>query len=83
MCKDIGGKVLIIAEESKKLSVNDIDGFIKPSIRSLKFLIPSVVLGSIKNEDEVPEWLRSFLMKIPDILLPMSFMQGGAPAPSE
>jgi hypothetical protein len=43
----------------------------------LKFLIPAVVLGKMKNPD--PKLEQFLLNNVPDILLPMSFMEGGAP----
>ena len=106
-----GGKVVVVAEEAKKMGVTDIDGLIKPSIRSLKFLIPSLILASMsknnnyndgsssssgsssstsgimENDEEKQKkyyWWKSFLIRtVPDVLLPMAFMEGGAPAPSE
>jgi len=71
------GKVGVVAELAKTLGVTDVTGNIPPSIRSLKFLVPSIVL----NQFEVPSvWLEDLLMQlVPDVLLPMSFMAGGPP----
>jgi hypothetical protein len=59
--------------------MTDVTGNLPPSIRSLKFLIPAVILGRIK-EGDVPKGLENFLCEYsPDILLPMSFMSQGPP----
>ena len=90
------GQVIVVAEEAKKMGITDIDGLIKPSIRSLKFLIPSLILASFsKNSDcsdtgasrerktDKYNWWKTFLMKyVPDVLLPMSLMEGGVPVPA-
>eukprot|EP01041_Mallomonas_annulata_P005391 gene5391-10780_t len=74
------GKVSVVAELAKLLQVKDINGNIPPSIRSLRFLLPSVVLN---NFEKVPVALEDFLMKFtPDILLPMALMAGGPPSNS-
>ena len=73
-CRD-SGRVVVAAEAAKALGVRDIDGNLPPSIRSLRFLIPALVLG---GERELPAPLKSLLLHLsPDILLPMSAMEGG------
>lgn len=72
------GNVMVVAETAKKLNIRDINGNIPPSIRSTRFLIPGVILGKYKNS--LPAPVSNFLLKYsPDILLPFSFMAGGAP----
>ena len=71
------GRVVVAAEAARELGVRDVDGSLPPSIRSLCFLIPSVVLGRAKD---TPAVLRDLLVRLsPDILLPMSMMGGGPP----
>ena len=77
--KNRNGKVTVIAEAARELGIKDISGITPPSIRSLKFLIPSIVYGKINNNDNIPNFLKYILNNIPDILLPMSFMEGGLP----
>ena len=73
------GKVVVVAEAAKKYGVKDINGFTPPSIRSLKFLIPSLILAQF-TPDEIPSGLEENLIRFtPDWLLPMSFMEGGSP----
>jgi dehydrogenase/reductase SDR family member 1 len=74
------GKVTVIAEAAKELNVIDMNSSIPPSIRSLKFLIPSLVYGKIESRSAL---LKSVLNLVPDILLPMSFMEGGPPPISD
>ena len=70
------GKVTVIAEAAKELGVTDINGSIPPSIRSLKFLIPSLVYG---KDDNPNPFIKTLLGLVPDVLLPMSLMEGGPP----
>lgn len=71
------GKICVVAEIAKELNVPDMSGNIPPSIRSLKFLIPSLVLNAF---DTPPNGLEDLLIKfVPDILLPMALMSGGPP----
>ena len=71
------GQICVVAELAKKLGVTDTKGTVPPSIRSLKFLIPSLLLNKVKN---YPKQLEDFLISVsPDILLPMSIMEGGSP----
>ena len=72
------------AEVAKRYDIKDpISNYVPPSIRSLKFLIPSLILGSLKlssAEKTKWKWLESWLISLlPDILLPMSLMAQGAP----
>jgi len=71
------GKYNVVAEVAKELGITDINGGIPPSLRSLKFLLPSLILN---NFHVPPKQLEELLVKIcPDVLLPMSFMSGGPP----
>ena len=70
------GKVTVIAEAAKERGVTDINGSIPPSIRSLKFLIPSLVYG---KDDNPNPFIKTLLGLVPDVLLPMSLMEGGPP----
>ena len=73
----VSGQVVVAAEAARTLGVRDEDGSLPPSIRSLRFLIPSLVLG---RAPETPAFLRDLLEKFsPDFLLPMSMMGGGPP----
>lgn len=73
------GKVCVTAEVAKRYGIVDPrTGEIPPSIRSLKFLIPSVLLG--KMSEEQARQLEDFLVKVsPDVLVPMQLM--GVPPP--
>lgn len=71
------GQVIVAAEAAKLLGVVDVDGNLPPSIRSMKFLIPGLVLAKVKNASK--EFEAALVKFAPDILLPMSVMEGGAP----
>lgn len=71
------GEVHVGAEVAKMLGVNDVNGKRAPSIRSLKFLIPALVLA--KWKDAGPDMESRLVDFSPDILLPMAFMADGAP----
>jgi dehydrogenase/reductase SDR family protein 1 len=76
--KKRNGNVCVVAEVAREEGVVDINGSTPPSIRSLKFLAPAVILG--RMEEKKPA-LEKFLKRwTPDILLPMSFMAGGPPS---
>ena len=80
--EDIAGKVSITAELAKKYNIKDpISNITPPSIRSIKFLLPSIVLGKLKFENQKQrEFIENLIIKLsPDILLPMKLMEGGAP----
>jgi hypothetical protein len=54
-------------------------GSLPPSIRSLRFLIPAVVLGRMREQDRAG--LEQTLMRwVPDLYVPMSLMAGGPPS---
>lgn len=75
--KVLSGKICVVAEVAKQLGIRDLSGDIPPSIRSLRFLIPSLILNAF---DKPPDGLEDFLVKyVPDILMPMSLMSGGPP----
>jgi hypothetical protein len=82
-------QVAVVAEVAKRYGIRDpVSNEIPPSIRSVKFLLPSLVLGALPSDDgnESGEGvkrklLEDFLIALsPDVLLPMSVMAGGAPA---
>jgi dehydrogenase/reductase SDR family protein 1 len=74
------GKVLVTSEIANVMNIQDINGNNPPSIRSLKFLIPALVSGQLTKMKQENNALVSQLIKyVPDILLPMSLMAGGAP----
>jgi NAD(P)-dependent dehydrogenase (short-subunit alcohol dehydrogenase family) len=78
---DYNGKVKVVAELAKIFGVTDLQGNLPPSIRSVKFLLPSLILNNFKTP---PQYLEDFLVKYtPDILLPMFIMQGGPPSSSK
>ena len=78
------GEVYVVAEAAKQLGIRDVSNTLPPSIRSLKFLIPSITLNAIEKTAPLPNLIRDFLISIsPDILLPMSLMRGGAPPPTQ
>mmetsp|Transcript_28634 Transcript_28634/g.39375 ORF Transcript_28634/g.39375 Transcript_28634/m.39375 type:complete len:168 (-) Transcript_28634:132-635(-) len=91
--QEVAGKVCVTAEVAKKYSIVDpISLTIPPSIRSVKFLLPSLALGYMENLRENDssnlggkwynrEKFERFLVGLaPDILLPMSIMAQGAPS---
>jgi dehydrogenase/reductase SDR family protein 1 len=68
------GKVVVTAELAKKYSIVDpLSGITPPSIRSLKFLIPSVLLGKIAP-DIRDTWEERLIKWSPDVFLPMFVM---------
>ena len=71
----MSGKICITAEIARRYQLIDpISGIIPPSIRSLKFLLPSIILAQIKNPQQRAA-LQDFIISCsPDILLPMSVM---------
>ena len=78
------GAVSVVAEVARKRGIADKDGESPPSIRSLRFLLPAVILGRMGKErrEGAGKGFRDWLVKsAPDVLLPMAFMEGGAPAP--
>jgi len=77
--KKRNGNVCVVAEIAKEEGVTDVLGTLPPSIRSLRFLIPAVVLGRMNEQDRVG--LEQTLLRwVPDIYVPMSLMAGGPPS---
>jgi len=73
------GKSLVSAEVAQTCGVVDIGGNRPPSIRSLKWLLPSLLLHSNWGKS-LDNKTRCFIIEnSPDILLPMSLMAGGPP----
>lgn len=66
------GTYQVVAELAEEYGFMDIDGRRPPSIRSLKFLLPSYAFDE-ETRAKVPEWL------IPDWKLPFWVMAGGKP----
>lgn len=69
------------AEVAKRYGIRDpVSQEIPPSIRSVKFLVPSLVLGSLSLSEDSRRWIEPLLISLsPDILLPMSLMAQGTP----
>ena len=79
---ELGGKISVTAELAKKFGIVDpISKITPPSIRSIKFLLPSIVLGKMNIKDkETKEKIEKILISLsPDILIPMKLMEGGTP----
>ena len=78
------GRVQVVAEVARAEGVVDVSGMQPPSIRSLRSLIPAIVLGKMgatSRESEQGRSIESLLTSwTPDFLIPMSLMSGGAPA---
>jgi len=76
--------VQVVAEVARAEGVVDVSGMQPPSIRSLRSLIPAIVLGKMgatSRQSEQGRSIESFLTSwTPDFLIPMSLMSGGAPA---
>jgi dehydrogenase/reductase SDR family protein 1 len=75
------GTVQVVAEVAKEMGIMDESGRTPPSIRSLKFLLPSVLLGRMRSYS--PQLENLLVSLSPDILLPMSLMAGGPPQDTE
>jgi dehydrogenase/reductase SDR family member 1 len=74
------GQILITAELAKRYQLVDrISQCIPPSIRSLKYLIPALILHRLSPK--LQKIMEPWLIKLsPDILLPLSVMaSGGSP----
>eukprot|EP00956_Cyclotella_meneghiniana_P022928 scaffold43948_cov49-Cyclotella_meneghiniana.AAC.1 len=78
LTKERSGEVIVVAELAKELGFTDVDGRIPPSIRSLKFILPSFVFPRIEKESgsRVPSWITD---NVPDYLLPWSVFSSGPP----
>ena len=82
LTKDRSGDVVVVTEFAKELGFTDIDGSTPPSIRSLKFILPSFVFPQIEKESgaALPAWITD---NVPDFLLPWSVFSGGPPPTSD
>lgn len=74
------GNVEVVAELAKEFDFSDVGGNRPPSIRSLKYLLPSFVFPTIEKKlekgKEIPAWIKD---SVPDILLPWSTFSSGPP----
>ena len=77
--RKVNGGVLVAAEVAKRNNVKDNNGLTPPSIRSLKWLIPSLVLHSDFGKKLTDEAKSNLIKNTPDWLLPMFVMKGGPP----
>eukprot|EP00903_Cladosiphon_okamuranus_P018046 g16607.t1 len=68
------GKVQVVAELAKEYGFTDVGGASPPSIRSLRFLLPTYLFPKI-----LPEGVQVETTFVPDWLLPMSVMANGKP----
>ena len=78
LTKERSGDVVVVAELAKELGFTDIDGRMPPSIRNLKFILPSFVFPQIEKESgsPLPSWVTN---NVPDYLLPWSVFSSGPP----
>ena len=78
LTQERSGEVVVVAELAKELGFTDLDGRVPPSIRSLKFILPSFVFPQIEKESgsTVPSWISD---NVPDYLLPWSVFSSGPP----
>lgn len=78
LTKERSGEVIVVAELAKELGFTDLDGRVPPSIRSLKFILPSFVFPQIEKESgsPIPSWIKD---NVPDFLLPWSIFSSGPP----
>lgn len=73
------GRICVTAEIAKRYNIKDpTTNITPPSIRSLKFLLPAVLLKGKKPADvrQIEDFLVNY---VPDALLPMSVMANGSP----
>jgi len=74
------GQVVVAAELADDKGYTDVDGTTPPSIRNLRFLLPSFVFPQIEKESQgkatVPAWIKE---NIPNVLLPWSLFASGPP----
>ncbi|CAN0010785.1 unnamed protein product, partial [Ectocarpus fasciculatus] len=68
------GKVQIVAELAKQYGFTDVGGDTPPSIRSLRFLLPTYLFPKL-----LPEGTKIDTSSVPDWLLPMFIMANGKP----
>ena len=78
LTKERSGDVVVVAELAKELGFTDIDGRMPPSIRNLKFILPSFVFPQIEKESgsPLPGWITN---NVPDYLLPWLVFSSGPP----
>lgn len=67
-------QVQVVAELAKQYGFTDIGGDTPPSIRSLRFLLPTYLFPKI-----LPEGTKVDSSSVPDWLLPMFIMANGKP----
>lgn len=70
----VGTQVHVVAELAKEYSFQDVDGGRPPSIRSLRFLLPTYLFPKV-----LPKGVEVTTDSVPDWLLPMEIMRGGKP----
>lgn len=68
------GKIHVVAELAREYAFDDVDGSRPPSIRSLRFLLPTYLFPKI-----LPEGVKVPTRSVPDWLLPMDVMRNGKP----
>ena len=76
--REQSGDVVVVAEMAQERGFTDIDGTIPPSIRNLRFILPSFVFPQIEKESgaTLPSWIKD---NVPDFLLPWSIFTSGPP----
>jgi NAD(P)-dependent dehydrogenase (short-subunit alcohol dehydrogenase family) len=75
--RQVSGSVQVVAELARQLGFTDEGGRVPPSIRSLRFLLPTYVFPKMREEGvAVPEWVEE---RVPDVLLPWAVFSGGPP----
>lgn len=67
-------QVQVVAELAKEYGFTDVGGTSPPSIRSLRFLLPTYLFPKI-----LPKGVQVDTTSVPDWLLPMSVMANGKP----
>jgi dehydrogenase/reductase SDR family protein 1 len=72
LCMSKTGSIQVVAEVAKEYGFTDVDGKQPPSIRSLKFLLPTYVFDQ-ETKKKIPNWL------IPDFKLPFFVMASPPP----
>ena len=80
--KEQSGDVVVVAELAQERGFTDIDGTTPPSIRNLRFILPSFVFPQIEKESgtALPSWIKN---NVPDFLLPWSIFTSGPPPTAE
>ena len=73
------GKRCISAEIASQRQIFDLNGRIPPSIRSLKWLLPTLILHTPWGKGLHVNTKQMIIDNSPDILLPMSVMENGPP----